>query len=96
MGEAQLHEQELIVVAANPDPANGITVKPRLSEEFLAAVFGASVTHVKVTDLWAPGQALVPSDNVVSCSRAADEVSITLGKDKSSGGGVGIIMLTAA
>ena len=37
-------EQELIVIAANPDPAASITVRPRLSEEFLTEIFGTSVS----------------------------------------------------
>lgn len=44
-----LQEQELIVVAANPDPLNSITIKPHLSEEFLTAVFGTSVSILYTT-----------------------------------------------
>lgn len=46
-----LQEQELIVVAANPDPLNSITIKPHLSEEFLTAVFGLSVSMLRTDAL---------------------------------------------
>ena len=94
-------EQELIIVAANPDPLNSITIKPHLSEEFLTAVFGTSVSMLKVTDLWAAEQegfaSSAPStSDVVSLAQATDEITMELGKDKRVGGGVGVIMLTAS
>ena len=44
---AMVAAQELIVVAANPDPGSGVTVKPQLSPEFLHSVFGPSVRHFR-------------------------------------------------
>ena len=40
-----IQEQELIVIAANPDPSQSIIVKPRLSEEFLISIFGTVSTR---------------------------------------------------
>eukprot|EP01043_Picozoa_sp_COSAG02_P093518 COSAG02_NODE_30030_length_558_cov_1.233115_2_plen_149_part_01 len=78
--QERLQEQELIVVAANPDPLNSITIKPHLSEEFLTAVFGASVSKLKVTNLWAAERedfassrsltSSIPSGDVVSLAQA--------------------------
>eukprot|EP01043_Picozoa_sp_COSAG02_P006986 COSAG02_NODE_205_length_29157_cov_13.424771_11_plen_153_part_00 len=43
--EGLMQEQELIVIAANPDPSQSIIVKPRLSEEFLNSIFGTVSTR---------------------------------------------------
>jgi hypothetical protein len=63
------------------------------------------VTNVKVTNLWAaqqqgPASSTTPTSSksgaVFSLAQATDEITMMLGKDKSVGGGVGVIMLTAS
>jgi hypothetical protein len=51
------------------------------------------VTVVKVTNLWAASSS---SSLVVSLAEVADNLTMTLGPDKTPRGGVGVLMLTVA
>jgi glycosidase len=86
-------EQEMIVVIANNDNASAVTVRPALSPELLAGVFGSSSSsssRFELRDLWAGSAAKTLG------LQELESLEVKVGADLSDKGGLGVISVRLA